>query len=56
MARTVPNPSIPEGGARFKDKVEKYLNRQICHEQMKLAEAQKGIVEDWYQIYVTKVK
>ena len=50
------NPSIPEGGARFKDKVEKYLNRQICHEQMTLADAQKAIVEDWYQIYLTKVK
>jgi len=50
------NASVPDGGARFKDKVEKYLNRQICQGQMTLAEAQKAIVEDWYQIYLTKVK
>jgi hypothetical protein len=50
------NASIPDGGARFKDKVEKYLNRQVCQGQMTLAEAQKAVVGDWYQIYLTKVK
>jgi hypothetical protein len=50
------NASLPDGGARFKDKVEKYLNRQVCQGKMTLAEAQKAIVEDWYQVYLTKVK
>jgi hypothetical protein len=43
--------SISDGGARYKDKVEKYLNRQICDGTMTLAEAQKAIVEDWYKVY-----
>lgn len=50
------NSSIPDGSARFKDKVEKYLNRQVCQGPMTLAAAQKAVVEDWYQIYLTKVK
>jgi hypothetical protein len=45
------NASIPDGGARFKDKVEKYLNGQVCQGQMTLADAQKAIVTDWYQVY-----
>lgn len=45
------NASIPDGGARFKDKVEKYLNRQVCQGKMSLAEAQKAIITDWYQVY-----
>jgi hypothetical protein len=45
------NPSIPDGGARYKVKVEKYLNGQICDGKMTLAEAQKAIVTDWYQVY-----
>jgi len=43
--------SIPDGGARYKDKVEKYLNRQVCEGKITLAEAQKAIVTDWYQVY-----
>jgi hypothetical protein len=50
------NPSIPDGGARYKDKVEKYLNRQICQGKMTLAEAQKAIVADWYQVYKSMPK
>jgi hypothetical protein len=43
--------SIPDGGARYKDKVEKYLNGQVCQGSMTLAEAQKLIVADWYQVF-----
>jgi hypothetical protein len=43
--------SIPDGGARDKDKVEKYLNRQVCNGKMTLAEAQKAIASDWYKVY-----
>jgi hypothetical protein len=50
------NASIPDGGARFKDKVERYLNGQICQGQMTLADAQKAIVTDWYQVYQSMPK
>jgi hypothetical protein len=50
------NASIPDGGARNKDKVEKYLNGQICDGKMTLAEAQKAIVTDWYQVYQSMPK
>jgi hypothetical protein len=50
------NASIPDGGARFKDKVEKYLNGQICQGKMTLADAQKAIVTDWYQVYQSMPK
>jgi len=39
-----------------KDKVEKYLNGQVCDGKMTLAEAQKGIVTDWYQVYQSMPK
>jgi hypothetical protein len=48
--------SIVDGGARVKDRVEKYLNGQVCHGRMTLAEAQKAIVEDWYAVYLAQVK
>ncbi len=48
--------SVPDGGARYKDKVEKYLNHQVCHGHMTLTEAQKSIVEDWYALYLAKLK
>jgi hypothetical protein len=48
--------SIPDGGAHDKDKVENYLHEQICRNGMNLAEAQKAIATDWYQIYVDKIK
>lgn len=44
--------SIPDGGARFKDKVENYLHRQVCDGSITLAEAQREIVEDWYAVYL----
>jgi hypothetical protein len=49
-------PSIPEGGARFKDKVENYLHAQVCAGNLTLKEAQTGITEDWYSIYTTSVR
>jgi hypothetical protein len=48
--------SVPDGGARFKDKVEKYLNLKICRGEMTLAEAQKAIVDDWYKVYQSMPK
>jgi hypothetical protein len=39
-------------GARAKDRVENYLNHQVCGGQMSLAEAQDTIVHDWYAVYV----
>jgi hypothetical protein len=45
------NASIPDGGARKKDTVEKYLNRQVCTRKLTLAEAQQLIVVDWYKVY-----
>jgi hypothetical protein len=48
--------SIPDGGARDKDKVENYLHEQVCRGAMNLADAQKAIATDWYQVYVSKIK
>lgn len=44
--------SIPNGGARTKDLVENYLHAQVCAGTMTLAEAQKEIVGDWYEVYI----
>jgi hypothetical protein len=43
--------SIPDGGARAKDKVENFLHAQVCSGALTLEAAQKAIVEDWYKIY-----
>ena len=48
--------SIPDGGARSKDKVENYLHKQVCAGSVTLDEAQKEIVTDWYSIYITLVR
>ena len=48
--------SIPDGGARDKDKVENYLHEQVCGGAMTLADAQKEIVADWYEVYVSKIR
>ena len=48
--------TIPDGGAHDKDKVENYLHEQVCRGAMQLADAQKAIATDWYQIYVAKIK
>jgi hypothetical protein len=48
--------SIPDGGARFKDKVENYLHKQVCAGDLTLDEAQREIVNDWYRVYTTFVR
>jgi hypothetical protein len=47
--------SIPDGGARSKDKVENYLREQVCSGNLGLEEAQREIAEDWYRVYTTSV-
>jgi hypothetical protein len=39
--------SIPDGGARSKDRVENYLHREVCAGDLTLEEAQRGIASDW---------
>jgi hypothetical protein len=48
--------SIPDGGARSKDRVENYLHREVCAGDLTLEEAQRGIASDWYKVYVTSVQ
>lgn len=48
--------SIPDGGAKSKDKVESYLHEQVCSGAVPLAEAQQMIAADWYRVYVTSVR
>jgi len=47
--------SIPDGGARSKDRVENYLNREVCAGDLSLEAAQREIASDWYHVYVTSV-
>ncbi len=42
-------------GAREKDVVESYLNRQICHGKLTLQQAQEILRTDWFAEYV-KIK
>ena len=49
--------SIPDGGARFKDKVENYLHNQVCAGNIiTLEQAQREIASDWYLVYTTSVQ
>jgi hypothetical protein len=48
--------SIPDGGARFKDKVENHLHAQVCAGNLTLEEAQKEISTDWYRVYTMWVR
>ncbi len=45
-----PEPYAPTPGAHEKDKVENYLNKQVCNGTMSLAEAQRIISTDWTQV------
>jgi hypothetical protein len=45
--------SIPDGGARAKDKVENYLHAEVCSGSLTLEQAQREITEDWYRVYAT---
>jgi len=46
-----PQPRNAFPGAREKDEVEDYLNREVCSGAMPLAEAQREIARDWYAVY-----
>lgn len=48
--------SIPDGGARFKDKVENYFHEQVCAGRVPLAQAQHEIATDWYRVYRDEIK
>ncbi|MGH9572447.1 MAG: hypothetical protein ACRD40_02800 [Candidatus Acidiferrales bacterium] len=48
--------SIADGGAKYKDKVEDYLHREVCSGAMPLAEAQQRIATDWYRVYAVSVQ
>lgn len=48
--------SIPDGGAKTKDKVENYLHMQVCSGAMPLVQAQVLISTDWYAVYVKNLK
>lgn len=48
--------SLPDGGAKEKDKVESYLHAQVCSGAIPLAEAQQMIATDWYRVYVMDVR
>lgn len=48
--------SIPDGGARYKDKVESYLHKQVCDGELSLVQAQQQIASDWYRVYTTSVR
>lgn len=45
--------SIPDGGARSKDRVESFLHREVCAGRISLREAQTEIATDWYRVYET---
>ncbi len=47
--------SIPDGGARTKDKVENYLHAEVCAGSLTLEQAQREITEDWYRVYAMSV-
>jgi hypothetical protein len=47
--------SIPDGGARAKDKVENYLHAEVCSGSLTLEQAQREIAEDWYRVYQASV-
>lgn len=47
-----PQPYEPRPGAHEKDKVENWLNAQVCSGKMELKEAQRAIATDWYAVYV----
>ena len=42
----------PKPGAREKDRVENWLHKEICNNDITLDRAQKIIVEDWYSCYL----
>lgn len=47
-----PQPYYAHPGAHEKDKLENWLHKQVCAGKMDLAEAQRQIALDWYQLYL----
>lgn len=45
--------SVPDGGAKSKDRVESFLHREVCSGRISLREAQAEIATDWYRVYET---
>jgi hypothetical protein len=45
--------SIPDGGAKSKDRVESFLHKQVCSGNISLRDAQMEIATDWYRVYET---
>lgn len=43
--------SIPDGGAKSKDRVESFLHKQVCSGGISLRDAQLEIANDWYRVY-----
>ncbi|HWF38572.1 MAG TPA: hypothetical protein VG322_08640 [Candidatus Acidoferrales bacterium] len=43
--------SIPDGGAKSKDRVESFLHKQVCSGSIALRYAQTEIATDWYRVY-----
>jgi hypothetical protein len=48
-----PQPYFQHPGAHEKDIVENWLHKQVCSGKLTLTAAQKLIVADWYQVYLT---
>lgn len=46
-------PELDNGTPNEKDKVENYLHRQVCNGVITLAQAQKEITTNWYNVFVT---
>lgn len=51
-----PQPSQPKPGFHEKDALENWLHKQVCAGKMTLADAQKGIAQDWYWLYLEMEK
>ena len=51
-----PNPVAPEPGYNEKDRVEAYLQQQVCSGNMSLEQAQEQIATNWVGIYLDMPK
>lgn len=47
-----PQPYFQHPGAHEKDAVENWLHKQVCLGKMSLADAQRKIATDWYEVYL----
>lgn len=51
LANLWPEAVNPKPGSKEKDRVESYLNVQVCGGTMTLQQAQQAIVTDWFTVY-----